>query len=1211
MNPVGHLMPRQSVRRVLALCMLFLGAGACSRSELTGGIQVTVIDESQANSPFGAQTVRAPGQGMDVFLVPHTTPLSALGRIKPSWTRGHTDAEGRLAFVGVEGRFHILVDANGDGAIDKRQLDVFSGRHYTITVTSLGNPDDGDNWMEAYIDKVNYFWDQNIEVTLLGYQVTERTVALEIWHDGEERLRVLEHPAGTFSGEVSYSTSIPVARSWTPTSATRLNDYLLVPLAEGNYYSGNRFSVRELGTSTRITGMSLTINGGDPETNSRNVTLAFTAQSATFVAFHEDLAYFDGAPVKFPFSEGYGFGLSAGAGMKTVYAMFYDADGNYAGPVSDTIRLNDGYPRAPSEPEMYTIENPPGMHDFLYGTAGAVEGGRTVRVYGDRYLARFLGQTVAAGDGSFGPINIGDGSIDGNVEKPWDYVYVVARDFFGRESVATPVINDSTAPPLWADQIFGHWLNSGTGKAGDTFEISYTRPSTVPPDVTGGFADLSQIGGPSNAPLTHVGSDRYTARYTVSVSDAVEIYNARVRMRLFDAAMNISPWVTGLERFIVDTVPPHPPTILKLIGDNREMRARWTDTNGDLGMYHLTVTNESGAVVMTQEMDFLEYCAVVGQLLNCLSRMTGLTNEERLVLYATYSQISRSEDNLWQLTPLPNCQWYHLQVSASDRVGNMSPYSEPVSARVILPPPDLRTWGGLSAAGSDGIIVFSTTNVENASAYELHFSDQPDAPYSYVTLNLESSPRVFAAPPMTIIPNITRISGFPLRTLFYMATRSQDGACLSDYSAEFSAATDLRIESIADGKESYESMGGALALGNDVDGDTWADLAVGAMRPRYVAMLTTSTGARIGEFGIFNAPDSYDIPGTPLATADLDGDGKLEYIVGSPLDSPNGIFLAGTVRVYDDDFSLLATMHGDFPGLQLGFSVANVGDLDGDGHAEFAAGGFGCANRHCGGGQIPSQGPGKVIIYSGATLAPLVTNGLERIHVGNAPGDYFGVSIAGGLDLNGDGVPDYVIGSPGTDYFRPPVYVSIYSGATGNLLSTLRCPLSARCGAALAVIPDVDGDGLGDIVVGAPARRLDISDEGYQYAGNVLVYASRWDQPRWWQSGYYAQAGMGFGAVIAAGGDVNGDGTPDVIVGAPGDQQNFFYGTGAAYALDGVDGRFLYELIGGTLDGAIGFSALSPGDLNGGGADEWVIGAPGSAYGDYQAGRVYILTTDP
>ncbi|MBI3811090.1 MAG: FG-GAP repeat protein [Nitrospirae bacterium] len=119
---------------------------------------------------------------------------------------------------------------------------------------------------------------------------------------------------------------------------------------------------------------------------------------------------------------------------------------------------------------------------------------------------------------------------------------------------------------------------------------------------------------------------------------------------------------------------------------------------------------------------------------------------------------------------------------------------------------------------------------------------------------------------------------------------------------------------------------------------------------------------------------------------DVNGDGVPDVIVGSPHNSPNGVSDAGSVYVYSgSNGSLIFKINGLVAGAELGTSVALIGDINGDGREDFAAG-------------APRQGGGAVYVFSGATGQVLYTivNGLSN--------DNFGFSVSSAGDIDGDGM---------------------------------------------------------------------------------------------------------------------------------------------------------------------------------------------------------------
>jgi hypothetical protein len=235
---------------------------------------------------------------------------------------------------------------------------------------------------------------------------------------------------------------------------------------------------------------------------------------------------------------------------------------------------------------------------------------------------------------------------------------------------------------------------------------------------------------------------------------------------------------------------------------------------------------------------------------------------------------------------------------------------------------------------------------------------------------------------------------------------------------------------------------------------------------------------------------------------DIDNDGANEFITGAILlDRRRGQVDVISGRAGTPIFS----SRGD-PGDLLGYSVADAGDTTGDGVPDFLIG-------------APGNGAGHADLRSGATG--------ELIHRfgGESVGDFFGSAVASAGDINADGRTDLLIGAARNDSAGADAGRSyIYSGADHELIRTLDGTGPGDLfGTATDWTPDVDGDTIPDQIVGA-------RDAGSGRAGEVSVFSGI-DGHRVWVAGpdssgvdlgYFFAAGVG---------DVNEDGTPDVYAG--------------------------------------------------------------------------------
>ena len=303
---------------------------------------------------------------------------------------------------------------------------------------------------------------------------------------------------------------------------------------------------------------------------------------------------------------------------------------------------------------------------------------------------------------------------------------------------------------------------------------------------------------------------------------------------------------------------------------------------------------------------------------------------------------------------------------------------------------------------------------------------------------------------------------------------------------------------------------------------------------------------------------------------DVDGDGVADFAAAAPFFGPSG----GRVSAHSGKDGVMLWQRSVVVGSAiLGFALEAVSDLDGDGVGDVVA-------------SAAFWDEGRVFGFSGVDGSTLFTL------IGASPGDTLGYSIAAGGDYDGDGTPDLAIGATGVDVSGPNAgQVIVYTTSGMTPVATIDPPAGdSRFGAGLGFVGDIDGDQRDELAVGV--RLL-----GDDPPGRVRVYGSDGvtDVLRY----TIDQISMGTGIqgdYIDAGADVNGDGIGDILAGQP--------GSGVADVYSGKDGALLLSLTGNGTD-SFGTGNFIP-DISGDGRPDLAIGARGDASFGQNSGKVYL-----
>ncbi|MDX2015361.1 MAG: FG-GAP-like repeat-containing protein [Myxococcaceae bacterium] len=320
-----------------------------------------------------------------------------------------------------------------------------------------------------------------------------------------------------------------------------------------------------------------------------------------------------------------------------------------------------------------------------------------------------------------------------------------------------------------------------------------------------------------------------------------------------------------------------------------------------------------------------------------------------------------------------------------------------------------------------------------------------------------------------------------------------------------------------------DALGSSVAGVGDVNGDGLGDVVVGRPGRRLAeggaTLLLGRRGAlpEASSWEPVGASPTSRLGASVAGAGDVNGDGYADVIVGAPEFSDTRL-RAGRALIYLGGAAGLRaspdwTVEGDLAGARLGASVSSAGDVNGDGFSDVLVG-------------VPSTGqrPGECRVYLGGPSGPQTS--ASWVGRGAGAGDRFGESVAAAGDVDADGRGDVVIGAPGAaDGGAVFLFPSTSMGFPAIAGWTRAGRFDEALGAAVAGAGDVDGDGRGDLLVGAPLAR---GGEGRASLFVGAALPSPMDTPRWVQTGVESTERLGF--AVASAGDVNGDGFADVLI---------------------------------------------------------------------------------
>jgi hypothetical protein len=386
----------------------------------------------------------------------------------------------------------------------------------------------------------------------------------------------------------------------------------------------------------------------------------------------------------------------------------------------------------------------------------------------------------------------------------------------------------------------------------------------------------------------------------------------------------------------------------------------------------------------------------------------------------------------------------------------------------------------------------------------------------------------------------------------------------------------------------------SFAVIGDVNGDGVRDFLSGHSNFAYAIIRSGADAAQIVQHlftGSQGEATSFGWTVTNLGY--FDADSVEDYAIGAPSYTEPGVGVAvGLVRVYGGaSHEVLAEVHGQVVAEYFGSQVVGLGDVNGDGFSD-----FGASTSH-------TQAFRVYLGPSGSFLREHVD--AHRAQTSNAPyGDY-----------DGDGFADYLVGQYAYSGVLPGQgRVRLHSGRTGELLLAVQGDRSyILAGFSVSSGGDWNGDGVDEIVAGAPGT----TDWGYstEPTGVYVFSGSDGTVLHFFDGADYCSPNSAFGWSVSSGKDVNGDGVPDLFVGAPLEPFGMSPGKnlrGSAFLFSGATRGLLWEYTGRHVAQHAGAQVRLLDDLNGDGLADWAVLSPDydldpSSYQEPDVGRLSVF----
>ncbi len=361
--------------------------------------------------------------------------------------------------------------------------------------------------------------------------------------------------------------------------------------------------------------------------------------------------------------------------------------------------------------------------------------------------------------------------------------------------------------------------------------------------------------------------------------------------------------------------------------------------------------------------------------------------------------------------------------------------------------------------------------------------------------------------------------------------------------------------------------------------------------------------------------DSSRLGNAVSGAGDVDANGWGDVVMGNPGLTSCGFFSctgSGFLIAYGISTGLTSSSVREIgnwnsgsggDGWQAGYSIAGAGDVNGDGYADVIVGApfydVGGTNR------------GRAYLFAGGPAAVAQT---PFWTVTGTTDDQLGRKVGTAGDVNGDGVADVFVGAPfysAVVPFEVGGRISVYHGDRSQVSTTAAWQRTGEVDSGLGLgggcAADVNGDGYGDLLVGAPLQ----DERGNVNAGRVALFYGSPDGLNTEASAFApaGQSGSKFGASLSLGGDLDADGLHDLLIGMPQydagqtDEGEACVHQGRGYGLFGSASRcFQSDQAGAKLGSKVQWL----GDINLDGYDDIAIGAPGWDSSGSDRGAVFV-----